>query len=143
MLDTTIDAKLILTPGQEARPFRQVKRRKAPGQDCISGDLLGRCSEALGRHYGPTPSKASIHQQEPLGWKHGIAVARFKGVGSPAVLGHCRSILLNSQVNECWHRLLRDQLSGNFHLLLRDTQAGGRARRGAVQLLHVVSSLLQ
>eukprot|EP00959_Pyramimonas_sp_CCMP1952_P103410 2162725-Pyramimonas_sp.AAC.1 len=41
---------LVVPPCRVGHLFRGVKRRKAPGRDQISGDLLSRRSTALSRH---------------------------------------------------------------------------------------------
>eukprot|EP00959_Pyramimonas_sp_CCMP1952_P346359 7254022-Pyramimonas_sp.AAC.1 len=62
---------MLPTPGATAAMLGEPKRRKAPGQDGISGDLLRCQPRAAARHYAPIMLKAAVHKQEPPAWKHG------------------------------------------------------------------------
>eukprot|EP00959_Pyramimonas_sp_CCMP1952_P000512 9812-Pyramimonas_sp.AAC.1 len=134
---------LVPVPSRVGRLFRGVKRRKAPGQDQMSGDLLTAHPAALARHYAPIFVKTSMRQQEALASKHGIVFPLFKGKGTPTCLDNYRSILLNGTISKRWHRLLRDQLAHYLHLMLKDTQCGGRSQRGPAQLLHLMTTFIQ
>ena len=65
-------SKVISLPGL-ARGFRRGAAGKARGGDGLGSSVFRAAAKPLARLYRPLFTKAVLHGQEPLVWKHGTA----------------------------------------------------------------------
>ena len=82
---TTLDYTITLP--KTTALISKVKRRKAPGQDQTTTDMLKAAPSSTARHVHPLLLKVTLSGQEPLVWKHGTAIPLHKGQGNTSKAG--------------------------------------------------------
>ena len=123
----------------------KVKRRKAPGLDQTTTDMLKAAPCSTARHVHPLLLKVTLSGQQPLIWKHGTAIPLHKGQGNTSKAGGYRSILLASEIPKLHYTFLRQSLTDLLTTALRPTQCGGlpgRSTSYAVQFAALTTEQL-
>ena len=99
--------------------FRAAPRRKSPGLDSITGEMLRASPSAAAKVLWPLFAKAAAHISQPVQWRGGLLYEAYKQSGCGSDPKAYRSLFVSSTVGKSYHKIFRtkqqDKLGNVFH----------------------------
>ena len=89
----------------------------------------------MARALHPLTTKIALRVEEPLSYKGGRLVRKYKGKNCPTICNHWRELLVSNFSTKTWHRHIR-QLTMPFLKSYREGCAYAHGGRGTEMCMH-------
>ena len=113
--------------------LRLNKWGKSAAFDNLPTDACHKFPQLIARVAYPLLVKQALMIAEPIGYKGGVLVHAFKGIGAASQCSNYRALMISSVMAKANHRILRSDLIGKFERYALPLQVGGLPGRAVAQ----------
>ena len=136
-----LDPDCIASPAQLESVFRRLKNSTGLNEENVPSELLKSDPRSAATYFYPLHLQASTTAIEPIRFKSGVLVNLFKGLGTVALCGNSRSVMLSGHIGKSYHRCIRAPLVSTLVPHAQDGVFGGLIGGGTDLAGHVYRSL--
>ena len=131
-----------ITVEEVRQVMKQMKNRKAPGDDGIPFELLGAGGECIVQQLLKMFNIAYRSESVPLDWQRGVICPLFKK-GDKTSCDNYRGITLLSHAGKLYNRIIERRLQSHVEEVILECQHGFRLNRGTVDLVFTIKMILE